>query len=136
MNFFLVQTFSDCLAILLHLRMLSKDEPAGALCHVGVVNSSAVNVKALAWMRDSGTHCNLRLVLSHSDNHREGRNLAKARKEIIKRKNRAMNVAECGFCSLMPDHFCLKFVHNTKIVCVQLIRLHSSKGLYSFSEHT
>lgn len=58
-EFFLVQTFSDCLAVLIHLRMLSKDEPAGQLCRAGVVNSSAVNIKAMAWMRDSGTHCNL-----------------------------------------------------------------------------
>lgn len=48
MNFFLVQTFSDCLAALSHLRMSSRDEPADPLRHAGVVNSSAVNVKALA----------------------------------------------------------------------------------------
>ena len=109
--------------------MLSKDETADPLCHAGVVNSSAVNVKALAWMRDSGTHCSLRLVLGHSDNHREGRNLAKARNEIIKRKNRAMNAAGCGLCSLMSNYMCLKFVRNTKIMCVQLIKLRSSKVL-------
>jgi hypothetical protein len=57
--FFLVQTFSDRLAVLSHPRMSSKEEPADPLCHA-VVNSSAVNVKALAWMRDSGTHCNLK----------------------------------------------------------------------------
>ena len=128
--FFLVQTFSDCLVVLSHLLMSSKDEPADPLCHAGVVNSSAVNVKTLAWMRDSGTHCNLRWVLGHSDNHREGRSLAKARNQVIKRKKRAVNAAGCGICFLMPDDLCYKVVHNTKIVWVRLIRLCSSR-IYS-----
>jgi hypothetical protein len=48
MNCFLVQTFSDYLAALSHLRTSSRDEPADPLRRAGVVSSSAVNVKALA----------------------------------------------------------------------------------------
>jgi len=108
MNCFLVQTFSDYLAALSHLRTSSRDEPADPLRRAGVVSSSAVNVKALAWIRDSGTHRSLSWVVGHVNKHREARNLAEARNEIIKRKNRAMNAAGCGFCSLMPDHLLLK----------------------------